>query len=89
MRFWLRHYVGTGVAVDGNGYFYLIGETTAGKLPTTANVIQPSGAPLDSGGVYVVASAWLLPYLDYHQRGYVPSNINSSPPSPLLFPIQN
>ena len=39
---------GTGVAVDRNGYFYLIGETQAGKLPTTAGVIQPSGAPLDA-----------------------------------------
>ena len=36
----------TGVAVDANGYFYLVGETKAGKLPTTAGVIQPTGAPL-------------------------------------------
>jgi hypothetical protein len=38
---------GTGVAVDANGYFYLVGETQAGKLPTTAGVVQPNGAPLD------------------------------------------
>ena len=37
---------GTGVAVDANGYFYLVGETKASKLPTTAGVIQPTGAPL-------------------------------------------
>ena len=44
----------TGVAVDANGYFYLVGETKAGKLPTTAGVIQPTGAPLDpTYGVYV------------------------------------
>ncbi len=47
---------GTGVAVDRNGYFYLIGETQAGKLPTTAGVVQPSGAPLDGTGAYVMAS---------------------------------
>lgn len=46
----------TGVAVDANGYFYLVGETQAGKLPTTAGVVQPSGAPLDGTGVYVLAS---------------------------------
>ncbi len=44
---------GTGIAVDKNGYFYLIGETQAGKLPTTAGVIQPTGAPLGSTGTYV------------------------------------
>jgi uncharacterized protein (TIGR03437 family) len=38
---------GTGVAVDANGYFYLVGETTAGKLPTTAGVVQPTGAPIN------------------------------------------
>jgi uncharacterized protein (TIGR03437 family) len=46
----------TGVAVDGNGYFYLVGETQAGKLPTTAGVIQPTGAPLDTNGAYLPAS---------------------------------
>jgi uncharacterized protein (TIGR03437 family) len=46
---------GTGVAVDSKGYFYLVGETTAGKLPTTTGVVQPSGAPLDSTGTYVEA----------------------------------
>ncbi|MGA2722286.1 MAG: SBBP repeat-containing protein [Bryobacteraceae bacterium] len=46
---------GTGVAVDANGYFYLVGETSAGKLPTTAGVIQTSAAPLGSTGTYVEA----------------------------------
>jgi uncharacterized protein (TIGR03437 family) len=46
---------GTGVAVDANGYFYLIGETSAGKLPTTTGVIQPSAGPLGSTGTYVEA----------------------------------
>jgi hypothetical protein len=47
---------GTGVAVDNSGNFYLIGETMAGKLPTTAGVIQPVGVPLDpTNGVYVTA----------------------------------
>ena len=46
---------GTGVAVDANGYFYLVGETIAGNLPTTAGVIQPTAAPLDNSGVYVLA----------------------------------
>ncbi|MCX6626609.1 MAG: SBBP repeat-containing protein [Candidatus Solibacter sp.] len=45
----------TGVAVDASGYFYLVGETKAGKLPTTAGVVQPTGAPLDAKGVYVPA----------------------------------
>jgi hypothetical protein len=44
---------GTGVAVDANDNFYLVGETTAGQLPTTAGVIQPSGAPLGSTGTYL------------------------------------
>jgi uncharacterized protein (TIGR03437 family) len=46
---------GTGVTVDRNGYFYLVGETQAGKLPTTAGVIQPNGAPLGSTGTYMQA----------------------------------
>ena len=46
----------TGVAVDANGYFYLVGETQAGRLPTTAGVVQPTGAPLDSEGAYVLGS---------------------------------
>jgi uncharacterized protein (TIGR03437 family) len=45
----------TSVAVDQNGYFYLVGETQAAKLPTTAGVIQPTGAPLGSTGTYVQA----------------------------------
>jgi hypothetical protein len=36
----------TGIAVDANGYFYLIGSTQAGKLPTTPGVVQPTGTPL-------------------------------------------
>jgi hypothetical protein len=42
--------------VDANDYFYLIGETEASKLPTTAGVVQPTGAPLDSTGSYVMGS---------------------------------
>src|ERR1035441_3638767 len=45
----------TSVAVDQNGYFYLVGETNAANLPTTAGVIQPTGAPLGSTGTYVQA----------------------------------
>jgi uncharacterized protein (TIGR03437 family) len=41
----------TGVAVDRNGYFYLVGETRAGKLPTTAGVVQPTSGPLDADGL--------------------------------------
>jgi uncharacterized protein (TIGR03437 family) len=44
----------TGVAVDANGYFYLVGETNAGKLPTTTGAYQTSGAPLDSTGTYLL-----------------------------------
>jgi uncharacterized protein (TIGR03437 family) len=40
----------TGVAVDANGYFYLVGETQAGKLPTTVGAYQPTAGPLDSNG---------------------------------------
>jgi uncharacterized protein (TIGR03437 family) len=36
---------GTGVAVDANGYFYLVGATQDGMLPTTAGAYQTSGAP--------------------------------------------
>jgi hypothetical protein len=47
---------GTGVTVDASGNFYLVGDTMAGKLPTTAGVIQPVGVPLDpTNGVYVTA----------------------------------
>lgn len=38
----------TAVTLDTNGYFYLIGESRAAKLPTTAAVVQPTGTPLDS-----------------------------------------
>ena len=50
---------GTGIAVDANSYFYLVGETEAGELPTTAGVIQPTSGPLGSGGTYVEALARL------------------------------
>jgi uncharacterized protein (TIGR03437 family) len=46
----------TGVAVDANGYFYLVGETEAGRLPTTAGVVQPTAAPLDTNGASLQAS---------------------------------
>jgi hypothetical protein len=46
---------GTGVAVDAKNYFYLVGETSAGKLPTTKGVIQPTSGPLGSTGTYVEA----------------------------------
>jgi len=36
---------GTGIAVDANGYFYLVGATQDGQLPTTAGAYQTSGAP--------------------------------------------
>jgi hypothetical protein len=45
----------TGMTVDSNGYFYLIGYTTAGRLPTTAGVVQPTAAPLDYSGSNVTA----------------------------------
>jgi uncharacterized protein (TIGR03437 family) len=47
---------GTGIAVDANGYFYLVGETRASNLPTTAGVIQPTGAPL--GSPATLLQAW-------------------------------
>jgi len=45
----------TAMTVDSSGYFYLIGETTAGKLPTTLGAFQPTGAPLDNTGSNVTA----------------------------------
>jgi uncharacterized protein (TIGR03437 family) len=47
---------GTGIAVDANGYFYLVGETQASTLPTTAGVVQPTGAPL--GNPATSLQAW-------------------------------
>ena len=44
---------GTGIAVDASGYFYLVGETMASNLPTTAGAIQPTGAPLGNPPTYV------------------------------------
>src|ERR1017187_784899 len=46
---------GTAIAGDQNGYFYLVGETQASNLPTTAGVIQPTGAPLGNPPTYVQA----------------------------------
>ena len=43
----------TGVAVDANDYFYLIGNTQGGKLPTTLGVVQPTAGPLGSTGGYL------------------------------------
>jgi uncharacterized protein (TIGR03437 family) len=45
----------TGVTVDQSGYFYLVGETTAGDLPTTTGAYQTTAAPLGSTGTYVTA----------------------------------
>ena len=41
--------------MDANGYFYLVGETKASNLPTTAGVVQPNGAPLGNPATYVQA----------------------------------
>jgi uncharacterized protein (TIGR03437 family) len=46
---------GTGVTVDANGYFYLVGETQASNLPTTAGVFQTTGAPLGNPATYLQA----------------------------------
>jgi uncharacterized protein (TIGR03437 family) len=40
----------TGIAVDAAGYFYLVGETKAGNLPTTVGAYQTSAAPMYSPG---------------------------------------
>ena len=48
----------TAVAVDRNGAFYVTGETQAGKLPTTAGVLQPTAAPLHPGGSLAHGLAW-------------------------------
>jgi uncharacterized protein (TIGR03437 family) len=45
----------TGMAVDSNGYFYLIGDTKAGKLPTTLGAFQSASAPLDTSSSFVQA----------------------------------
>jgi len=47
--------IGTGVTVDSSGYFYLIGDTTAGRLPTTLGVVQPTSGPIDNTGSDVTA----------------------------------
>jgi len=47
--------ISAGMAVDSNGYFYLIGETTAGRLPATLGAFQPTSAPLDYSGSNVTA----------------------------------
>jgi len=43
----------TGMVVDANGYFYLVGETQAGTLPTTSGVVQRTAGPLDPTGTFV------------------------------------
>jgi uncharacterized protein (TIGR03437 family) len=45
----------TGVTVDPNGYFYLVGNTQATTLPTTAGVIQPTRIP---PGSTAIAQPW-------------------------------
>jgi uncharacterized protein (TIGR03437 family) len=40
----------TGLALDASGDFYLIGDTQAGRLPTTVSAVQPTSAPLDASG---------------------------------------
>jgi len=45
----------TGITVDAKGYFYLIGNTKAGKLPGTQGAYQPSSSPLDNTGSNVTA----------------------------------
>jgi uncharacterized protein (TIGR03437 family) len=67
---------GTGIAVDANGYFYLVGETRASNLPTTAGVIQPTGAPLASPATSL--QAW---------RGFVAkfSPVTSTPGASLAY----
>ena len=47
--------IATGLTVDSNGDFYLIGDTTAGRLPTTLGAVQPTAAPLDYSGSNVTA----------------------------------
>jgi hypothetical protein len=46
---------GTGVTVDADENFYLIGSTEAGKLPTTTGVIQPNAGPLTAQGYELAA----------------------------------
>jgi len=45
----------TAITVDSNGYFYLTGETQAGRLPTTIGAYQATAAPLDNTGSNVTA----------------------------------
>ena len=45
----------TGITVDANGYFYLAGNTKAGKLPGTIGAYQSSIVPLDTTGTYGTA----------------------------------
>jgi len=60
----------TGVAVDANGYFYLVGETEAGRLPTTAGVVQSTGAPLD-GGQLVASRCFIAKFAPVTSAGGV------------------
>jgi hypothetical protein len=63
---------GTGVAVDANGYFYLIGDTNAGVLPTTPGVIQPTSGPLGPAGTYV--QGWRGFVAKFYPLGYAVLN---------------
>jgi uncharacterized protein (TIGR03437 family) len=65
---------GTGIAVDANGYFYLVGETQDGMLPTTVGAYQTSAAP-----------EYSLGSLLYTYRGFVAKfNPVTSPGGVLL-----
>jgi hypothetical protein len=84
---------GTGIAVDRNGYFYLVGETQASNLPTTAGVIQPTGAPLGSPATYVQAWRGFIAKFNpvTSAAGASPSiapamPISSDIPTPRIFP---
>jgi len=64
---------GTGIAVDANGYFYLVGQTQSGKLPTTVGAYQISGAPAYPTGSLL--QAW---------RGFVAKFIPVTSPGGVL-----
>jgi hypothetical protein len=45
----------SGLTLDSNGNFYLVGITNAGRLPTTHGVIQPTSGPIQTGGYNIAA----------------------------------
>jgi hypothetical protein len=57
---------GSGITVDGSGNFYLVGNTDAMFLPTTAGVVQPTTGPASPTG-------WDYDRTDggYAYRGYI------------------